>query len=99
MIKSVRTAFAFAVLAAGFASTAFAQSPGEEQTSRSVQAQLDKDSALRADTLHVQTVGGTVYLSGQVDTPIESENAEKAAQSVPQVDKVVNLLAYSGGGN
>lgn len=99
MTKSVRTAFAVAVLAAGFASTAFAQSPSEEQTSRSVLAQLDRDSALRADTLHVDTVGSTVYLSGQVDTPIESEKAEQAALSVPQVGKVVNQLAYSSGGN
>lgn len=95
MSKSVRTAFAAAVIVAGFASTtAFAQSPAEEQTSHAVLAQLDKDAALRADVLHVETVGRTVYISGQVDGTVESADAEKAALSVPQVDKVVNLLAF-----
>jgi osmotically-inducible protein OsmY len=95
MNKSLRTAFAAAAIVAGFASTAsFAQSPSEELTSRSVLSQIDKDAALRADALHVETVGGTVYLNGQVDSAVESANAEKAALSVPNVNKVVNLLGY-----
>lgn len=97
MSKSVRTAFAAAVIAAGFASTAFAQSPSEEQTSRAVQAEIGKDAALRADGLHVQTIGSTVYISGQVDSLLESENAEKAALSAPNVGKVVNQLGFASG--
>jgi len=97
MNKSFRTAFAVAAIVAGFASTAsFAQSPSEEATSRSVLSQIDKDAALRSDTLHVETVGGTVYISGQVDSAVESANAEKAALSVANVDKVVNLLSLGG---
>ena len=94
MINTVRTAFAVAAIAAGFASTAFAQTPSEEQTSRSVQVEFNKDTALRTDGLHVETIGGTVYISGQVDSPVESDTAEKAALSVPAVTKVVNNLAY-----
>ena len=97
MSKSVRIAFAAAIVAAGFASTAFAQSPSEEQTSRAVQARIDQDAALRADALHVQTIGDTVYISGQVDSVLESENAERAAQSVPNVGKVVNQLGFASG--
>ncbi len=95
MNYAIRTAAAVASVVAGLASTAvFAQSPSEEQTSRTVLAQLDKESSLRADTLHVETIGTVVYLTGQVDTSLESEDAEKAALSVPQVEKVVNLLVY-----
>jgi len=97
MSKSFRIAFAAAAIVAGFASTAtFAQSPSEEATSRSVLTQIDKDAALRSDALHVETVGGTVYISGQVDSAIESANAEKAALSVPAVEKVVNLVSLGG---
>ena len=92
---NVRTAFAAAIVA-GFASTAsFAQTASEAQTSQAVVAQIDKDAALRADTLHVETTGTTVYLTGQVDSAIESDDAVKAAQSVPNVGKVVNLLALA----
>ncbi len=95
-MNAIRTAFAAAVVVAGFASTAtFAQTASEEQTSKAVTAQIDKDAALRADVLHVETSGTTVYISGQVDTAVESDNAVKAAQSVPTVGKVVNLLALS----
>jgi len=97
MSKSLRTVLAAAVAVAGFASTAtFAQSPSEEATSRSVLAQIDKDAALRADVLHVQTIGSTVYLSGQVDSDAEGADAVQAARSVPTVSKVVNMLVYSG---
>lgn len=97
-MTNVRTVLAAAAIVAGFASTAtFAQTPSEEQTSRTVLAALDNDVALRADALHVQTVGNTVYIRGQVDSVLESENAEKAARSVPNVDKVVNQLGFTSG--
>jgi len=99
MNYTIRTAAAVASVVAGLASTAvFAQSPVEEQTSQTILAQLDKDAALHADTLHVETVGNVVYLTGQVDTALESEDAERAALSVPHVAKVVNQLSYGSNG-
>ena len=95
-MNAIRTAFAAAVVVAGFASTAtFAQTASEEQTSKAVAAQIDKDAALRADALHVETAGTTVYISGQVDTALESADAVKAASSVPNVEKVVDLTALA----
>jgi osmotically-inducible protein OsmY len=93
MITSARIAFAAAIVFAGATSAAFAQSPTEQQTSQSVLAQLDHDAALRADTLHIETVGDTVYISGQVDSTLESQDAVALASTVPHVGKVVDLTS------
>lgn len=95
MNYTIRTAAAVASVIAGLASTAvFAQSPSEEMTSGAVIAQIGKDAALRCDSLHVETVGDTVYLSGQVDNYGEGQDAVQAARQVPQIKKVVNNLSY-----
>ena len=93
--KTVRTAFAAAIVAIAAGSAAYAQSPSEEQTSRAVQARLNSDAALRSDTLHVETVGNTVYISGQVDTALESGDAVQLASAVPSVGKVVDLTSVA----
>lgn len=95
MINTVRTAFAAAIIAVAAGSAAFAQSPSEEQTSRAVQAELNHDIALRSDALHVQTMDGTVYISGQVDNTLESQAAVDLASRVPSVAKVVDLTVVS----
>jgi len=92
MIKSVRFALAAGVMAAAFGSASFAQDAGNAQVSANVLSQLHQNSALAADQLHVEAIGGTVYISGQVDNEIERQSAEQIARSVPQVDRVVNLL-------
>lgn len=95
--RSIRTAFAAAIVAVAAGSAAYAQSPSEEQTSRAVEAQLNTDAALRSDTLHVETIGNTVYISGQVDTALESGDAVQLASAVPSVGKVVDLTSVTNG--
>jgi osmotically-inducible protein OsmY len=93
MINTVRIAFAAAIVAAAAGSASYAQSPSEAQTSHSVLAQLNSDAALRADSLHVETVGNTVYISGQVDNSLESQDAVELASRVPTVGKVVDMTS------
>ncbi len=50
------------------------------------------------NAVYVQTRGGVVYLSGQVNTDLQRDTAEAVAAAVPGVDRIVNniSLSYSG---
>jgi osmotically-inducible protein OsmY len=93
MIKSARIAFAAAIVAVGASSAAFAQSPTEEQTSQTVLSLFDHNATLSGDTLHVETVGNTVYIRGQVDSSLESATAVELARHVANVGNVVDMTS------
>jgi len=48
--------------------------------------------------VYVQTLGGVVYLSGQVATPLQRTEAEDVARQAAGVNRVVNTisLGYRG---
>ncbi len=50
------------------------------------------------NAIYVQTRGGVVYLTGQVNTDLQRDTAEAVAGAVPGVDRIVNniSLSYSG---
>ncbi|SRR5579859_1520340 len=74
-----------------FASTAYPG--GDDAETSAVQTAIDHDLRLRADLVQVQTIGGVVYLHGHVGSEYAEERAEKIAQSVPNVGKVVDTLS------
>jgi hyperosmotically inducible periplasmic protein len=47
--------------------------------------------------VNVDVYGGTVYLTGTVQTPVEKSDAEIAAWKVKDVEQVVNDLVVEGG--
>ena len=48
-----------------------------------------------ANSVHVQTLDHVVYLSGLVDTPLQSQMAESIALQAPGVARVVNMIAIN----
>lgn len=85
------------VLIAGLTSTfAFAadsdQPVSDSYITTKVKAELTKDSATSAKTIHVKTVNGIVHLTGMVTSPEEKTEAEKDAGAIKGVTKVKNDL-------
>ncbi len=68
----------------------------DARISSDVQAQLRARPALRANRIDVQTIDHVVYLSGQVDSDLESRQAEAIASDVPDVKRVVNMITVLG---
>lgn len=56
--------------------------------STTIRANLVKDQALKAFDIHVETMQGTVQLSGFVATPAQKVQAENIARSVKGVRSV-----------
>ena len=56
-----------------------------------VRAQLDQRQDLRAD-VHVQTWDGVVYLTGQVTTDMQRDAAERMAQNVRGVQRIIDTV-------
>ena len=72
---------------------------GDAQITREVEAQLDEHPQLLAPNLvYVQTLDGVVYLSGQVATELQREEAVLAARGAPGARRVVDNIAlpYTG---
>ncbi|HEX4387642.1 MAG TPA: BON domain-containing protein [Steroidobacteraceae bacterium] len=73
--------------------------PGDDKITEQVEAAFEQHTELRPPNIvHVQTLGGVVYLNGQVSTDLQRSTAVSVAKSVPGVKKVVdNLnLPYQG---
>lgn len=73
--------------------------PADAKITEQVEAAFQQHTALSPpNIIHVQTLGGVVYLNGQVSTELQRANAVSVAKSVPGVKKVVdNLnLPYQG---
>jgi hyperosmotically inducible protein len=60
-----------------------------------VKADLAKDSATKANEIHVNTKSGVVVLTGNVASAAEKEKAESDAKAVKGVVNVENQLVVS----
>jgi osmotically-inducible protein OsmY len=73
--------------------------PDDSRITADVQAQLKQRPSLAPpNRVSVQVRGGIVYLSGQVASDLQRQDAEAAARGVPGVAKVVNTIALTYGG-
>lgn len=73
--------------------------PADRAITSEVLAQLRRHPALGPpDSIRVQTLGGVVYLTGQVTTDYQSQIAESAARQAAGESRIVNNLAlpYTG---
>jgi hyperosmotically inducible periplasmic protein len=62
-----------------------------------VKGKLAGDSARTLTSVHVNTVNGTVYLSGMVPDAYTRQRATEIARSIDGVEKVVNNIQTSAG--
>jgi len=73
--------------------------PADRAITSEVVAQLKRHPALGPpDSIRVETLGGVVYLTGQVTTDYQRQIAESAARQAAGESRIVNSLAlpYSG---
>lgn len=71
----------------------------DAQITAAVSARLARQPVLRApNRVYVQTLGGVVYLSGEVATDLQREIAAGAAREAPGVHAVVDSIALSYSG-
>jgi osmotically-inducible protein OsmY len=66
-----------------------------EDVERKLRSSFERSAAIDADRICVNAHGGTVVLSGTVDSWYEHEDAVRAAYSIPGVTKVENLTYVS----
>jgi BON domain len=69
-----------------------AKTPNDAQIQNDVQSKFSMDSGLQGKQLGVQSAGGVVTLSGNVDNDIQRDAAARFASSTPGVKEVVNNL-------
>ncbi|MGA3157671.1 MAG: BON domain-containing protein [Steroidobacteraceae bacterium] len=68
--------------------------PADRSITAEVLAQLQRHPALGPpNSVRVQTLGGVVYLTGQVSTDYQAQLAESVAQQAAGANRVVNTLA------
>ena len=98
-----KTALCAAVMSTMFTVPAFAQTTFAGNTdialAENVHHAIESRPALSGNQIRVRAVGGTVYLTGSVDTTMEAATAETIAQSVQGVQKVVNSTSVIASGN
>jgi osmotically-inducible protein OsmY len=71
---------------------------GDDKITAAVQAQIKQHPALAAPNhVYVSTRNGTVYLSGQVSTDVQRQEAEAAARQAAGVTTVVNTISLMYG--
>jgi osmotically-inducible protein OsmY len=73
--------------------------PADAHITAEVKAEFNRHTELKPpNLLYVQTLNGTVYLSGEVATPLQRETAVEVARQVPSVSRVVDNIAlfYTG---
>lgn len=63
-----------------------------EDVHAKIRAAFERSAEVEAGAITVEVIGGTVRLSGKVDTWIERQEAERAAWSVPGVVAVDNQI-------
>jgi osmotically-inducible protein OsmY len=69
---------------------------GDAQITAQVHALFDQHPALQPPNLiYVKTINGVVYLTGQVNTDLERENAGSLALQASGAARVVNSIALT----
>jgi osmotically-inducible protein OsmY len=72
--------------------------PGDAKITSEVRALFNQHPELEPPNLiNIRTLDHVVYLSGLVDTDLQSQVAQSLAHQVPGVTKVVNSIGLSGG--
>ena len=94
-----KMALSAAVMSAMFTMSAFAQTSSDAALADNVRQAIEARPALATNQIHVRAAGGTVYLSGSVDSTVESVLAEAVAHKVDGVQQVVNSTSASSGAN
>ena len=79
-----------------FSACSRVSAPDDGAITREIQANLYQDQTLKTRDISVITQGGTVVLTGQVQTAEEKAAAEQLARQASGVKKVVNELAITG---
>ena len=91
-------ALAIALGACASTHSGTADRAGDDQITAAVQAQIKQHPALAAPNhVYVKTRNGTVYLSGQVSTDLQRQEAEAAARQASGVTTVVNTISLMYG--
>lgn len=68
--------------------------PGDAEISAAVRARLSQHTELLApNRVYVSTLGGVVYLSGEVATDVQRLDAEEIARATPGVTRLVDDIA------
>lgn len=78
-----------------FSACSQVSTPDDSAITKEIQASLFRDQALKGRDIGVVTQGGTVVLTGQVQTAQEKAAAEQLARQAKGVKQVVNELAIS----
>jgi BON domain len=74
--------------------------PGDAQITTAVQSLLASHADLGPPNLiHVQTIDGIVYLSGEVNTDLVRQTAESVARGAAGIKRIVNSIAVTYGGH
>ncbi len=81
-----------------FSNCGFSGCPGDKEITAEVRELFGDHPELGAPgVFQIQTLDGTVYLNGRVDTEMEKANAESIALQARNVKGVVNNLAVRNG--
>jgi osmotically-inducible protein OsmY len=73
--------------------------PGDAKITAEVRSLLNQHPALGPpNQVYVQTLDGVVYLTGQVATDLQRDNAESAAHEATSVSRVINTIALTYAG-
>ena len=84
------------VALASFSACSRVAAPDDAAITREIQAKLYQDHTLKTRDISLIAQGGTIVLTGQVQTAEEKAAAEQLARQVRGVKKVVNELAVVG---
>ncbi len=97
-MRETRLAAAALLIAvlAFFSACSQVSTPDDSMITKEIQASLFRDQALKARDIGVVAQGGTVVLTGQVQTAQEMATAEELARQVKGVKQVVNKLSITG---
>jgi hyperosmotically inducible protein len=95
VVTALTLVLAVALVGAGCSSVtgqSFGQEVDDKTITAAVKSKLVVDRAKNLTAVDVDTVNGTVYLKGFVDTPQQKADAETLAKTVGGVKRVVNNL-------
>jgi hyperosmotically inducible periplasmic protein len=65
----------------------------DKSITKSIEKKLKSDPVYKFEQVQVKTYGGSVQLSGFVDTPLQSQRAEEHSRNVSGVKHLINGLA------
>jgi|HubBroStandDraft_1064217.scaffolds.fasta_scaffold35520_2 osmotically-inducible protein OsmY len=97
-ITRFSTCAASALLAALCVGCMTDRTKDEAITSRVNSGIAEHPELIGTNAIRIQTINGTVYLYGHVDTPTERQLAESIASNTPEVRSVVDSVRLSNPG-